>query len=476
MRVPSLVKNVLLGSIIAHLAGCAQQPADADAAKPMVAEAAKAAAPASPPIDPTINNCNVTLPNTPVTTALLTSGTPCDPQFVAPFDLDGLQHGFDYYSWLTFISLNAPSDGAAPSPGSDGDTQWEEWREISDIMLPNGATPGAWDSPRVVPDICKKFKDARSLRIVRRPALNKAGTHPTEVTSEIDQPFDSGPLIDQNGNYVRYEILVNQPMFEYIVQNNLYSKIGQSKFAGPTDFPSGSVSSGSTGNMGAIMIKAAWKVMGAGDDQSQFHITSALAYNPGSVNPKVKPSCTTVTLGLVGWHAAHKVQGSPQWIWSTYEQVGNVPSDADVAGGALKAHYNFFNPGCSAGKCPVNEPPPRPWDPNVQPFPNGFTSQITRVTPITADTVTLNTRFQAILTGTVWQHYQLISTQWPTDATNAFDQTGVPAPTFLANTTLETYTQGNVPQASSSCIACHNNAADTAGHPSDFTFILERAQ
>jgi cytochrome c551/c552 len=32
-----------------------------------------------------------------------------------------------------------------------------------------------------------------------------------------------------------------------------------------------------------------------------------------------------------------------------------------------------------------------------------------------------------------------------------------------------------VPQSSSSCIACHNNAVDTAGTPSDFTYILERA-
>ena len=36
--------------------------------------------------------------------------------------------------------------------------------------------------------------------------------------------------------------------------------------------------------------------------------------------------------------------------------------------------------------------------------------------------------------------------------------TGAPAPTYLANTTLETYSQGRTPLASSSCMASHNNA------------------
>ena len=124
----------------------------------------------------------------------------------------------------------------------------------------------------------------------------------------------------------------------------------------------------------------------------------------------------------------------------------------------------------------TNEPPPRPWNPDVQPFPGGFTSQVTRVVPLTPETVKLNDSFRQILDGTVWQHYELISTQWPADATSPTDPNGVPAPTFLANTTLETYSQGEVPQASSSCMACHGNAVDTTGRPSDFTYILERAQ
>jgi hypothetical protein len=83
-----------------------------------------------------------------------------------------------------------------------------------------------------------------------------------------------------------------------------------------------------------------------------------------------------------------------------------------------------------------------------------------------------------LLKGTVWENYMLITTQWPSDAKSKTDCNGAPTPTYLANTTLETYSQGRVPLASSSCMACHGNA--TTRHvpatASDFTFILEKAQ
>jgi hypothetical protein len=72
-----------------------------------------------------------------------------------------------------------------------------------------------------------------------------------------------------------------------------------------------------------------------------------------------------------------------------------------------------------------------------------------------------------------------------TDFEKQPDMNCAPAPTFLANSTLETYSQGEVPQASSSCMGCHGNATSyqrpnsTNGvyfNQSDFTFMLEKAQ
>ena len=97
--------------------------------------------------------------------------------------------------------------------------------------------------------------------------------------------------------------------------------------------------------------------------------------------------------------------------------------------------------------------------------------------PVIDEVKKLNDQFRAFLKDTVWENYILLTTQWPSDFASKTDPTGAPAPTYLANTTLETYSQGRTPLASSSCMACHNNA--TTQHvpatSSDFTFILEKA-
>lgn len=433
-------------------------------------------APVAVPVNPVVNNCNTTQPG-PVTPALLRSGLPCAAQIVKPFTLDNIQHGFDFYSWLTFLALNAPAGtnqpiGKGAMPGGDAPADWEHWKEISDVMLAGGEQPGQWNSPRVIPKACQGLSGPGRDKVVRM-----VGKTP-DLLAETNQPFDTGPLIDQNGSYVRYEILVNKPMYEYILQNHLYSKAGQASFTQLVDFPAGKDINKQQrqGTVGGIMVKAAWKVLGPNDKVTDFHTANALLYTPPVPEQGIAESCVKGTLGLVGLHVAHKTANDPQWLWSTFEHKANAPSDDDVAAGRLLAKYNFYDAKCPASKCAVNEPPPRPWNPNIQPFPNDFHSQITRVIPITEDVARMNRDFQGLLANTVWQNYELVSTQWPANATSKTDPTGDPAPVFLANTTMETYIQGRVPLSSSSCMACHGNATTTAGRTSDFTFILERAK
>ncbi len=434
-------------------------------------------APAAPAdINPTVDDCNITPPDTPITPALLTSGLPCNSTQIPPFTLDGLQHGFDYYSWLTFLALNAPAEGGkpigeGPGPGGDALTIWEQWKEISDVMLAGGKEPQPWGSPNVIPPACQGIGEPGM------PVLSMVGKT-VNVLTAFDQPFKTGPLIDQNGRYARFAINMNQPMFEYILTNTLYSKQGQEAFDAAIDFPVGQVAQGTTGTIGAIMVKSSWRVLTANEDRSTFHGIEALVYTPPSENPKIEESCEKQTLGMVGLHIGHKTSTDPQWLWSTFEHVRNVPTVADVDAGKASGAYNFYDAGCSAQDCPVNEPPPRPWNPDVQPFPGGYKSQIARVIPVTQEAADLNTGFQAILKGTVWENYELISTQWPTNADSKTDPTGAPAPTYLANATLESYIQGRVPGSSSNCIACHNNATTlhVPATPSDFTYILQSAQ
>jgi hypothetical protein len=411
-------------------------------------------------------SCNRTPQSAPVSPALLTSGLPCQVEADAPFNLGHLQDAFDRNSWLTFLALSLPPTGL-PLAGEDPPAAWEGWKNISAVMVPPGQSPTPWSAVDPPPSICRGLSDN-----AQTPVLRMVGKTPDLLTA-VDQPFLTGPLIDQSGNYVHYEILINRSMFDYIVSNKLYGKAGQKAFTGKVDFPSGS---DKPAEIGAIMIKAAWKVLEDGDQPADFHATRALLYTAASDNPPIKETCRLARMGLVGLHIAHKTATEPQWVWSTFEHVANAPTQADIDKKTLLAKYNFYDPTCPAEKCPINLPPPRPWNPNFEPFADGFHSQIERVISLTAATMALNQKFQSILKGSVWANYQLVSTQWPTDAKSATDPTGEPAPQFLANTTMETYVQGSEPGVSSTCINCHNNATDKQGRFSDFTYILERAQ
>jgi len=481
-------------------------------------------------INPIVHNCNPALPRTDLannpgeaTPALLTRDLPCDRVFQpkGPFDLPGLQHDFDFYSWLTFIALNSPEGVGAIGEG-DARTEWETYRQLPDVMRPKGVPPTDWDSKNnaLFPDACQALKgDGKKIVI-----------HLGEEET-FSQPFNTGPLIDQSGHYAMFIIMMNKPMFEYIQKNKLYSVEGQRNFKAGAEairgslrkdkdpnppiepgldpvsskdaiinFPNGANvldkdgKSTTEGTVGSIMLKGSWKVLDEerGDDPKRFHVVRALVYTKTSADGRQAAKCVERKLGLVGFHIVHKTVNAHQWIWSTFEHIDNVPSGEDIASGNLRFKYSFFDILCKS--CRVNHTPEKPWSPEAQKssdgmtFRNGYKSQITRVVPVTPDVQRMNAAFQGELAKkkSVFANYMLVSTQWPTlrpcnqfaNTRNMADPTCAPAPTFLANTTLETYSQGITPISSSSCIACHGNATGQAipASPSDFTFILEKAK
>lgn len=429
-------------------------------------------------------------------------GLPCDavqegpPN--SPPDLRKLQHGFDYYSWLTFIALNSPKDGGLI--GNETRPAWEDYKQLPDVMLPGGTPPDDWtddNAPHDVAAACKvKFK--RGMMIVHM-----------EMEETYNEPFKSGPLFDQNGNYALFVIFVNKQMFQYIKNHTLYSRVGQEEYPADIDFPSGNKAEN---ELGAIMIKASWKLMKEGVDfgpkvTPRYHMIDALLYRPKSAD-----SCRQVKLGLIGFHVGHKTVNRQQWIWTTFEHLDNVPTEQEIrAGIASDRTYSFYNSSCKISECPLNQTPTGSWDPDTLgwvPFPRNpkFRSQIERTGPTQIfldekdDVKVFNDAFQAWpqISKTVWKNYNLINTQWPSEFPCSQnrqpgklpDATCAPFPTFLANTTLETFSQpqqetetrgdhdAGVPLATSSCISCHNNAT-TQHRPatrSDFTYILEKAK
>src|SRR5262245_34269746 len=152
---------------------------------------------------------------TPIDANLLTGQLPCsevvNPE--GPFgndELRNLQRGFDFYSWLTFIALNSPADTNS-QPGTK--TKWEDTQhfiQLLDVMRADGVEP-VWNSTNtnksaMIPQACR--------------SLYTPGMMVVDMIEEsYNQPFKTGPLIDQRGHFALFDILMNETMFNYIKTN-----------------------------------------------------------------------------------------------------------------------------------------------------------------------------------------------------------------------------------------------------------------
>lgn len=460
----------------------------------------------------------------------MASGLPCQDSFrpAGPEDsgLEDLQHGFDFFSWLSFIAWNSPADPTVTIDRSQPDmqTRWEDmdnFKQLLDVMLDPQLGPPQWPT-----DKSEMEKEKVRLLPPACRTLYKPGMMVVKMIEEsYNEPFKTGPLIDQQGHYAIFDILMNRTMFDYMSAHNLFTKAGQrspNNFELAVDFPPGHnpvdakpdatpPQKAVVGDIGAVMLKVSWKILSPDEiNAKNFHMVNALVSMPKVEGSKADPPCLPETLGLIGFHLVHKTATRPQWIWTSFEHVRNVPDKDEVAANKFSEdRYNFFAAKCN-GPCPeVNATPPRPWTPDPALQLNfrkdgSAKSQIVRQVPLTQAARNMNKLFHIVLKGTVWEYYMLLSTQWPSDfnCTNLKvdfqrqpDMTCSPAPTFLANSTLETYSQaedkGGVPLATSSCIACHGNAVSFQKNPdpeakpvggqlrtnqSDFTFMLEKAQ
>src|SRR6478736_4140494 len=195
---------------------------------------------------------------------IMETGIPCQetvtgdgPEGAKKTQLQHRQRGFDFYSWLTFIALNSPADGRTRIDKSmpNTKTMWEDrknFKQLLDVMLPDGA-PSNWTDPKKAPPGCEsEFKPDNDMGIEM-------------IEETFNQPFKTGALIDQQGNYALFDILMNKDMFDYIQEHKLYSRAGQQSAANSKlkiDFPAGkNPASGKAGQPGGIIIKVSWKIL-----------------------------------------------------------------------------------------------------------------------------------------------------------------------------------------------------------------------
>ena len=202
-------------------------------------------------------------------------------------------------------------------------------------------------------------------------------------------------------------------MYDYIVDNALYSLEGQQGFAKSADWPRGRHhSDGSELDTGSIFIKAAWKELATDDTASDFQRLQAWLFNPGtSVSD---PSCRLALVGLVGFHVVHRTRSAPQWVWSTFEHVANAPQyDEAMSGDLPLPHYSYFPLSCTKGACQYNELPSYPWDPD-----NGTRTgvNVVRLAKIGSAAAAANQSWHSSVpvAGTVFENYVLVDVQFAT--------------------------------------------------------------
>ena len=405
----------------------------------------------------------------------------------------GIQPSFDNFSWQSFVALNWPSDasgnpiGANFTDDKDSLRVWERFTDASKIFNTHS-------------DALKTFKTKNpSSKILSE---NSKISSNVEVSDFIEA--DGNALVDRNLNFVVYEVKMNPVEEKFILDNNLNTKKGIYEYYKSKDTIILPVQNGTI--PGSIEIKASWRILDSskGDDLSRFYTQNATIFVTSENSVSGQSFSFECTLGLVGIHILRKTEKFGFWVWSTFEHIDNVPDNLQQAQTNQEQNWSFYNPECL--NCPMNQPPKHVSGDTISPnnivyrwkteapyaehyatvVPGEgqgqkFGTQVSRVYPIYFCTEQLNSIWQSKLSelGSVFANYKLVGTQWmiPTDGTPPARK--INAPTYLGNTTAETFMQEG-----SSCISCHSFAGieyvvkpkDTITIPTDFSFTFLYAQ
>lgn len=395
---------------------------------------------------------------------------------------------FDWFSWESFIALNWPVSGQGrgnpEQPGTPTvftsmtnttPVTWGTYKANWELFDQYDQRPTPWDDYHApyAPALCPEAAEGEKQLLMM--------AKDDSAFTDVNEAF-SFPLVDQQSNYVYFEVRYNKPQYDWIrgIDGEANKKTWLYLMQ---NLPAGTMVSlppNSTNPADSIMLKAAWRNLSGMENslRKRYYTVTAWVYNPQG-----SPQCTQQPMGLVGFHIAQKTKDFPQWIWSTFEQVDNVPPKI----GNVPSSFNngtdnpptgtqgFANrPNFTSGNLPPTATP----------------TQVSRLNPIPttprgASTVDVNNAFHAALPkDSVWQYYQLVITQWPTDP-DSFkppakrgvypEDAGQPFPVDGAvNVALETYFQNAqlAPGAfGNSCMSCHFNAG---GGLRDFSWGLAR--
>ncbi|WP_226704535.1 hypothetical protein [Microbulbifer elongatus] len=417
------------------------------------------------------------------------------------------------FAWQSFIALNWPWEEGGPGGKPDAQAVlagianttephpivvWESYMDPQTAFTPPQYWPVDWGNP--------EFTELE--RQPSPPCYSNSYVYGRPFAPGINQPYTNsnvptGPLVDQNKEYVRVEVTLSQPYFRYIKEfkyydadnqviavNNFIDHANQHGTAPkPAQAPyedSSKFQPLPTGleyylrdlphyaRQGITEVKAAWKVLkteGPDADIPGRYFRRILQF------PQPDGSLSAPTLmGLVGFHI-HRVTPFGH-LPSTFEHVDNVRlqkrfndplplpahpalnpgNDGGYTSGGAPSYPNGYEVGGKSGEAGLIPATFKLGD-ALPPKTDIDSVNVSRVTPIPLDVQLTNRKYQWLLRDSVWSYYQLIGTQNKNLVEpNPHLGPGIPGAQHssvqnLVNTTLETYTQKGF-----SCARCHLNA------------------
>lgn len=293
------------------------------------------------------------------------------------------------------------------------------------------------------------------------------------ILGGVQQANSEGILVDRNGRAVYTTMMIDKVYRDFVLDHKLYDAEALLEFPGDTSFP-----------VGALSLKAAWKIVTDGEDTSGMYARRAeiklLSDDNGTIGIPENPETQDgVLVALVGFHIAIVVEGHPEAIWATFEHVDNAPY---VVSGQRRdkpvsdEDFTFY-----AAKTPMQ-------DSNINGKPvltlDTATQQLTPVTQVALqyrlgggssvnqnNIDRLNTRMHSRLpAGSIWRNYFEVGAVWfvekdalkPDWNPNSGEDL-ITGSVRLSNSVIETFTQHI--ESENECFSCHNTMSLTTVPP-----------
>jgi len=305
---------------------------------------------------------------------------------------------------------------------------------------------------------------------------------------------DGGVLMAQNGSLVYYSLSVNnvyalfRTMQGAVVPANTKFPTTQATLDNISAFATANNKSPVIDSVAlAIEIKCSWVKAEGLTDADKFIKMKAIVptYDKSNPNEWVPNGTETIELAMVGMHVVGSTKGHPELLWSTFEQVSNDPVAAytyKTTGGTnstipqnTAGVWNFCTSGSSG---PFNLPHMLMGGSSGDHIVavSGQTisaSDIRREMPWglngssavgNAEVISINNKVRSILDpNDVRINYIQTGTTWTKFGSNPDIISNQVGTNILANTTMETFSQGN------NCFSCHNTNTTVVSHVFDNT-------